>query len=233
MEDEQPVEQQPVEAPAAPQDQLGIGPEPQQDTFDDYNEFVEAKIDYAVKKSNAQAALRGEGNAPRPPFPQNKELRERMEKEAKERGEWGDILLLGEQGLDEHPIWNQEYAQVDYADKLNKFNENNEQGIFILPKEEEEWGATKAIKPSDTVYVEVPPKVAEEVRRAVYQGQGGFSRGNKFEAMWAELRRLGYAPEAKPTFGPRSAGPAKSQKDLYQSQRAFEAARKKQRARPW
>jgi len=135
-----------------------------------------------------------------PPFMQNPSIKKEVDGETRKQQLENDIVLLGESRLDNTFPWEHPYIARDYEEKIHEWNQKNERNIFLLPEETGEWGPTLPIKPGNMRMVEVSKEVADEVRRAVYKGQGGYGGRNRFEQLWASLRTLGYSSGKAPTI---------------------------------
>jgi len=109
------------------------------------------------------------------------------------------ITLLGEQRLDNDPIWDHPKMQHDAAIEIGRFNQDRRHKILLVPKEVEPWGEILPIKPSNMVLFELPEAALKEARRWIYSDPSVRDPKTLFKKTWEFLRQAGYAQEAKPT----------------------------------
>lgn len=196
---EQPMEQEAqeprVETPSPPQDNLGIGPEPDQNAFDDYGDYMKAQAGYEGRKAVALARM------------QEQRVRQTPEEQMKAAGydegeveaaKWQDkrqkLNILGESSLDGDPNLQTPQSQRAVKDFLEDYNSGNRDNIIVLPKQPVGYGETAEIKPSDMLFYELEPATIAEVRRIAPN-----YAGNYFQQIHRALDALGYSGKGKPT----------------------------------
>ena len=204
----------------------------------DQEEKFNSDLFFYRQRENVKEAIK-ETLPPPPaqPLITSPDLRKEIEEEERLARLYKDITLLGESSLDDKPEWQNPYFQREVERELNAFNTENKRGLIVLPAEQGEWGNTKKIKPSDMVFFELPKDVHA---RILYVSQNFNNKGrNKFEAMWAALRKAGYASNAQPTVKylqseSKSSEETKKKKnpdDPWGSQKEFEKWRMKNGAK--
>ena len=110
------------------------------------------------------------------------------------------VVALGEAGLDNHPIWNEQRMQDDSGVEIHRHNRNPRAKYLVLPKEESPWGNIEKIKPSNTVFFELPQDKMAEVQSHVYANADTQDPDALSRRAWAYLHKIGYASQAKPTI---------------------------------
>ena len=108
-----------------------------------------------------------------------------------------DISILGERDFNNSPAWENPIVREGFEKKILTYNQKNDRGIILLPLEEEAYGPVKEIRPGNMVFFLLSPKERDSILRAA----STYQRANKFESLWAALRKSGYKPEsASPSF---------------------------------
>jgi len=234
-----------------PAGDLGIGPEPDQNSFDDYNEFVSAKIGYETRKARAisdqqdvfrqsQAVKQGVRMAldTPPEDPLRQIIRENPSMEAEYQAEAemlrleADIAGLGEAKLEFSQAWEEPIVQRGLSKRVHEWNAKNPGGSILVPRETEPFGPVADLRPSNCLFFKLGPAERDRVLRLAEN----FRTGDENQKVWRALRSLGYRPEmARPTTYPSTEDYERDNKSRMRyeglTQKQYEALRDKEGAK--
>lgn len=221
--------------------------EPKQENFEDYEEFLNARITYGVEKSMSEASqnLTGQPAAAQvkehptpapvvePPYMKDPEIAAEIQAEKEKAGLFMDIASLGEGGLKDSPAWDDPFFRRGLENKVAQFNLTNDQAVIVIPREEDDFGQVKETRPENMLFFKFD---SPEEKARILRNADNFS-GPRFSRIWSALRQAGYSPQhGRPTFHATKAdADAEETRHPYAglSQAEYEKAREKEGAKKW
>jgi hypothetical protein len=181
-------------------------PEPRAEDFEDYEDFLDAKIAHGVEKSMAaqQPPAEAPVEAPQSPSPQleptsrieppylkDPEIAAEIQAEKEKAELFRDIAVLGEGSLRDAPAWNDPLFRRGLGNKLRKWNESNEANVIVVPGEDGESGELEEIRPENMMFFKFDsPEERDSVLRLA-----SYSSGDYFRQLWKALKSAGYPAE--------------------------------------
>jgi hypothetical protein len=170
--------------------------------------------------------------------------REQIVKEYEIIAQANPMKILGEESLDDSPMWNHPKAQHDSAVAIHQFNQDAAErwGMFVMPKEKPRFGDIEAIKPSNMVLVQVPKDVYQSVKSEVYGWNSSPDPTEQFKRLHSALIGRGYQDfkpsitkiremeeEPEPDANPDAKWSRMTQRDFEAMRDRQEAARRARR----